>query len=69
MGSLIASETFLTDHDVARILRVSVATVRRRRLHRQGPEYIKIGKSVRYTPESIREFVASRPTGGGQSIG
>jgi predicted DNA-binding transcriptional regulator AlpA len=50
-------ETLLDEHDVARLLKVSVATIRRRRLFRQGPEYIKIGSSVRYRPEAIRELV------------
>jgi len=58
-------ETLLNEHDVARITGLSVASVRRWRLLRQGPKYIKIGAAVRYTPESIREFVATRPTGGG----
>ena len=59
-------ESLLTEHDVARIVRLSVASIRRRRLLRQAPEWIKIGAAVRYTPESIREFLATRPTGGGQ---
>jgi predicted DNA-binding transcriptional regulator AlpA len=58
-------ETLLNEHDVARITGLSVASVRRWRLFRQGPKYLKIGAAVRYTPESIREFVATRPTGGG----
>ena len=62
-------EALLTEHDVARITGMSVASVRRWRLLRQGPKYIKIGAAVRYTPEAIREFLATRPTGGGHSEG
>ncbi|MEN6534993.1 MAG: helix-turn-helix domain-containing protein [Bryobacteraceae bacterium] len=62
-------ETLLNERDVARITGLSVASVRRWRLLRQGPKYLKIGSAVRYTPEAIREFVASRPTGGGQEAG
>ena len=58
-------ESLLNEHEVARIAGLSVASVRRWRLLRQGPKYLKIGAAVRYTPESIREFVATRPTGGG----
>ena len=58
-------QELLTERDVARVTGLSVASVRRWRLLRQGPKYIKIGAAVRYTPESIREFVATRPTGGG----
>ena len=46
-------EELLTEHDVARLLRVSVATIRRRRLFGQPPDYIKIGASVRYRREAI----------------
>ncbi len=58
-------ETLMNEHDVARITGLSVASVRRWRLLRQGPKYLKIGAAVRYTPESLREFLATRPTGGG----
>jgi predicted DNA-binding transcriptional regulator AlpA len=58
-------ETLLTEHEVARLLKVSVATIRRRRLLKQPPTWIKIGASVRYTPESISAFLKSRPSGGG----
>ena len=59
-------ETLLTEHDVARITGMSVATVRRWRLLRQGPKYLKIGAAVRYKPEDLSAWLESRPTGGGQ---
>ena len=59
-------ETLLNEHDVARITGLSVASVRRWRLLRQGPRYIKIGAAVRYKPEDISAWLASRPTGGEQ---
>lgn len=55
----------LNEHDVARVTALSVATVRRWRLVRQGPKFIKIGAAVRYRPEDISAWLASRPTGGG----
>lgn len=61
-----AIETLLNEHDVARITGMSVASVRRWRLLRQGPKYLKIGASVRYKPEDISAWLASRPTGGGR---
>ncbi len=60
-------ENLLNEHDVARITGMSLATVRRWRLLRQGPKYIKCGSAaVRYRPEDIRAWLESRPTGGGQ---
>jgi predicted DNA-binding transcriptional regulator AlpA len=59
-------ETLLTEHDVARITGLSVASVRRWRLLQEGgPKYIKIGAAVRYRPEDITAWLESRPTGGG----
>ncbi len=60
-------ETLLNEHDVARITGLSVASVRRWRLLKQGPKYIKIGAAVRYKPEHVSAWLESRPTGGEQS--
>jgi predicted DNA-binding transcriptional regulator AlpA len=60
-------ETLLNEHDVARITGLSVASVRRWRLLRQGPKYIKIGAAVRYKAEDISAWLESRPSGDGQA--
>ena len=57
-------EELLTEHDVARITGLSVASVRRWRLFRQGPKYLKLGSAVRYRPEDISAWLESRPSGG-----
>ncbi len=57
--------TLLNEHDVARITGLSVASVRRWRLLRQGPKYLKIGAAVRYKPEDVSAWLESRPSGGG----
>ena len=56
--------TLLNEHDVARITGLSVASVRRWRLLRQGPKYLKLGSAVRYRSEDITAWLATRPTGG-----
>ncbi len=58
-------EELLTEHDVARITGLSVASCRRWRLLRLGPKYLKIGAAVRYRPEDIAAWLESRPSGGG----
>ena len=60
-------ENLLTEHDLARITGLSVASARRWRLLRQGPKYIKIGAAVRYKPEDVSAWLESRPVGGGQA--
>ena len=58
-------DALLNEHDVAHLTGLSVASVRRWRLLRQGPKYLKIGAAVRYKPEDISAWLESRPFGGG----
>ncbi len=57
-------EVLLTEHEVARIIGMSVAAIRRWRLLNSGPPYIKLNHSVRYDPGALRSWLASRPCGG-----
>jgi predicted DNA-binding transcriptional regulator AlpA len=57
-------ENLLNEHDVARITGLSVSSVRRWRLLKQGPKYLKIGSAVRYNPDDLSAWLKSRPTGG-----
>lgn len=59
-------DKLLNEHDVARITGLSVASVRRWRLFKGGPKYLKIGAAVRYKPEDVAAWIDSRPYGGGQ---
>jgi predicted DNA-binding transcriptional regulator AlpA len=59
-----ALQPLLNDHDVAALVSVSVATVRRWRQLGTGPLYLKIGALVRYRPQDIHDWLGSRPTGG-----
>ena len=65
MASEIAIETLLDEHEVARVTGLSVASVRRWRLLRQGPKYLKLGAAVRYKPKDVTAWIESRPSGGG----
>lgn len=57
-------ETLLTEHDIARITGLSLASVRRWRLSGQGPRYLKLGRAVRYQRVDLAAWLQSRPTGG-----
>jgi predicted DNA-binding transcriptional regulator AlpA len=57
-------EALLNERDVSRITGLSVASIRRWRLLRQGPKYLKVGAAVRYRPEDVSAWLESRPTGG-----
>ena len=59
----------LNEHDVARITGLSVASIRRWRVRKQGPRYIKIGAAVRYKSDDVSTWLESRPTGGTEETG
>ena len=60
---------FLTESEVARLVSMSLATVRRWRLLQTGPRFVKLGAAVRYRPEDVSAWLESRPTGGGNGSG
>jgi len=66
MGTVHTIEELLNEHDVARITGLSVASVRRWRLLRQGPQYLKLGSAVRYRAQDVTKWLETRPTGGEQ---
>jgi predicted DNA-binding transcriptional regulator AlpA len=60
-------EGLVNEHYVAQFFGVSVATVRRWRLLKQGPRSIKVSRSaVRYRLEDLNAYLDARPTGGGE---
>ena len=54
----------MTELEVSKRLNVSVASLRRWRLLRRGPAFLKVGSLVRYQPEDLDAWLASLPTGG-----
>jgi len=56
--------SLITEADVAERLHVSLASVRRWRLERRGPQFVKVGSLVRYRPEDLETWLAALPTGG-----
>jgi predicted DNA-binding transcriptional regulator AlpA len=59
-------ERLLTEHELAEMTGVALATLRRWRLLGRGPKFLKLGATVRYTPQDVSAWLASRPCGGGQ---
>jgi predicted DNA-binding transcriptional regulator AlpA len=62
-------ETLLTERDVARITALSVSSIRRFRLRRTGPAYLKLNSAVRYRMEDLKAWLESRPSGGHKDEG
>ena len=63
------TDRLLNEREVANLLHVSLATIRRRRLLNQPPTAIKIGSAVRYKSTEIEAFLNQCPTIGGQEDG
>ena len=60
------SEELLDERAVAKLLHISLGTVRRWRLFHKGPKYIKVSDSlVRYRPADVEAYLGRRPSGGG----
>jgi len=59
--------TLLTEHDVSKQLRVSLGSLRRWRMIRQGPPFFKVGPLVRYRSDDVEAWLSAQPTGGSQS--
>lgn len=51
----------LNDHQVAKYLNMSVASVRRWRMFRKGPKFVKIGSAVRYRRGDVETWLNSCP--------
>ncbi|MDY0277864.1 MAG: helix-turn-helix domain-containing protein [Acholeplasma sp.] len=49
----------VSEKEAARILGISVHTMRARRFKGLPPEYLKVGKSVRYEREALERFLES----------
>ena len=54
------SGSLLKDTEAAEFLGVSPQTVRNWRCTHRGPRYVKFGRSVRYRPEDLLEFINQR---------
>lgn len=48
----------MKDTVVAQRLGMSINTIRRWRIEGKGPEFVKMGRTVRYLPESVEKFLA-----------
>jgi excisionase family DNA binding protein len=59
------AQTLLTETEVAKQLRVSLAALRKWRVLNRGPQFLKIGSLVRYRQADINQWLESVQVGGG----
>ena len=53
-----AIEPLFDTNDVAAAAKLSPRTVERRRAEGTGPEFVRIGRSIRYEPSAVRAWIA-----------
>ena len=56
-GELSDMTRALTEREVAELLGLSVATLRAWRHRGKGPRFLRLGRSVRYLPSDLDDFV------------
>ena len=54
------TDSLLTAEDAAKFLNVSTAYLARRRVDGDGPAFVKLGRAVRYSEFSLRQFIKTR---------
>jgi predicted DNA-binding transcriptional regulator AlpA len=54
------ADGLLSIQDVSRLLRISVGTLRAWRRSHEGPHSFKVGRQIRYRPESIERWIRER---------
>jgi hypothetical protein len=57
-------QSFLTEKEVAKQIKVSLASLRRWRLLQRGPRFVKVGALVRYRVGDLEQWMETLPTGG-----
>lgn len=55
-GIFDPDEIGIPDTEAAKVLNVKVATLASWRAQGKGPRFFKVGRSILYTPKTIREF-------------
>lgn len=57
MEAILNQIVLVDEHEAARILRLSVKTLRRWRWAGRPPRFIKIGSAVRYDPADLQNLI------------
>ena len=57
MSTQIHSSNLLNTREAARWLGLAAGTLQNWRFRGQGPAFIRLGKAIRYEPESLARFV------------
>lgn len=62
-------DSLLTSRDAAKILNMSVYWMERKRWLGDGPEYLKVGRAVRYRLSDLEKYLSNRGRNSTSDIG
>lgn len=60
----IEAPELLTEQTLSKQLHVSLACLRRWRVERRGPVFIRVGRLVRYDSHDVEAWLSRQPRGG-----
>jgi predicted DNA-binding transcriptional regulator AlpA len=52
-------DSLLTEKETANLLRLSTSWLAKKRMHGDGPPYVKLGRSIRYSEEALVRWMRS----------
>lgn len=56
------TKSLVTEREAARMLNISMSTLRRRRIGGRRPNYIRLGRLIRYTRSEIEAVIKENST-------
>lgn len=65
MSDVHLRQPLLMETEVAKQIRVSLAALRKWRVMKREPQFLKVGSLVRYRQADVDQWLASLPVGGG----
>ena len=57
-------ELYVDTRGAAKRIKLSVSYLEKLRASGEGPEYVRVGKAIRYSVEALDRFMAARTEGG-----
>jgi predicted DNA-binding transcriptional regulator AlpA len=55
----VTKETYLKPRDAAQYLSSSVSTLAKRRMNKQGPNFVRLGRAIRYRQSDLDAWMSS----------
>lgn len=61
-------EKLLTEQEAANYLNISPETLKKARLYRKGPDFVRVGRCIRYQKAALLSFLIDNTVRNGRNI-